>query len=692
MKACFVGAALLSLSSAEVLTVAPGESIQAAIDLAQPGDTIELEKGMYNEELVSSRDGEEGKPITITGSRDAVLSGTGKTGRLFEINHFYWTVNGFTIDGKMGEGEKEEDFQDKLLYVIGNRETRVIKRYGTEFRSSIDGIVISNMHLTRASGECLRLRYFVTGAEIFGNVISNCGIGDFVFGGMKAKNGEVIYVGTSSNQWSDGKGFSDEPDVCRFIHIHHNEFRGHGNECQVKEASREILIEHNICATQRDPDSACIDARNDATIVRYNLIFENDGAGVRIGGHTINGHEFGQQAEVYGNILHDNEEGAIKIQTGAGTHKICENECKGDDCKVGGSASDEYQDITEKCSDLIDIFWVDDTKTVPVASAMSAKTKSIDGEPDDAEEAAEPEFNATVEDKPESTQSKKCFPVEITKTHASSEQGEHTSKMAVDNKSMTRWSAEGKQETLTLEFSSAQKIDAIEISFLKGDERTQSFEVAVDGKTVLEKQESSGKTLAMQRFLFKEVEGSSVTVTGFGNSQNQWNSLTELIVCGVEEQQKKEGREKSGKPEDLCSKVEKLEISKVGASADDGKNKPSNAIDGDLETRWAMDGPEEQDISVELEKPSTVTEIGLAVHDGDENKAFFDVMVETEEHGWEEVVVDGESVKGKGIESYDLGMKAVKSVKVVCYGSEDRESGEALPLNSFTEIELYGCL
>lgn len=194
MKAFFVAAALLSLSSAEVLTVAPGQSIQAAIDLAQPGDTIELEDGKFNEELLSSRDGEEGNPITITGSRNAVLSGTGKTGRLFEINHSYWTVNGFTIDGKMGKGEKEEDFQDKLMYVLGNRETRVIKRYGTEFRSSIDGIVISNMHLTNASGECLRLRYFVSGVEIFGNVISNCGIGDFVFGGMKAKNGELNHA------------------------------------------------------------------------------------------------------------------------------------------------------------------------------------------------------------------------------------------------------------------------------------------------------------------------------------------------------------------------------------------------------------------------------------------------------------------------------------------------------------------
>jgi hypothetical protein len=65
--------------------------------------------------------------------------------------------------------------------------------------------------------------------------------------------------------------------------------------------------------------------------------------------------------------------------------------------------------------------------------------------------------------------------------------------------------------------------------------------------------------------------------------------------------------------------------------------------------------------------------------------------VETEEHGWEEVIRDGESLKGNGIESYDLGMKGVKTVKVVCYGTEDRGSGEVIEMVSFTEIELYGC-
>lgn len=695
MKLLFVITALLSLANAAVLTVKPGESIQAALDLAQPGDTIKLEDGEYFEDLLSVRDGEEDKRITISGSRKAILHGTGNEPRLFEITHSYITLDGFTIDGKTGSGEKESDYQDKLVYVMGNRETRVIKRYGTEFRSSLDGLIISNMKLVNGSGECLRLRYFVTSAEIYGNEIINCGVGDFVFGNMEAKNGEVIYVGTSSSQISDGKNPTDELDQTRYIHIHHNVFQSFGNECDVKEGSTHVLIEHNSCSTQKDPDSACLDSRTDLVVFRYNQIFNNDGAAVRIGGHTVNGKTWGENNEMYGNIMHDNKEGALKLQTGAKEHPhLCENECKGG-CKVGGSAAEGNEDIEKKCGAVMETFWVDENKAVPVAQSPRSidGADAADGEPDDPEKAkAEPEFEATVEDKAAPEESGKCFPVEIKGVDGSSADGKHTVHAAIDGKSLTRWSASGKQEWLEIDFADKTKINGIEISFFKGDERTQSFDVSVDGKTILKEQSSTGKTLAMQRFPFKEVEGSAIKITGAGNSDNDWNSLSEIVVCGVEEtsdSDKKDGDDT--KPKELCDKVEKLKISKVGASADDGKNKAASVIDGDLKTRWVMEGPEEQDISLELEKPMTVTEIGIAVFEGDKTKAFFDVMVETEEHGWEEVVRDGESVKGNGIESYDLGMKGVKTVKVVCYGMEDIDSGEQIEMNSFTEIELYGC-
>lgn len=47
----------------------------------------------------------------------------------------------------------------------------------------------------------MRLKNFVVGAEIINNVIEDCGVTDYVYGsGNSEKNGEGIYVGTSSRQ------------------------------------------------------------------------------------------------------------------------------------------------------------------------------------------------------------------------------------------------------------------------------------------------------------------------------------------------------------------------------------------------------------------------------------------------------------------------------------------------------------
>ena len=46
--------------------------------------------------------------------------------------------------------------------------------------------------------ECVRLINHVVGALIKDNTITDCGIHDYIFGG--AKNGEGIYIGTSSSQ------------------------------------------------------------------------------------------------------------------------------------------------------------------------------------------------------------------------------------------------------------------------------------------------------------------------------------------------------------------------------------------------------------------------------------------------------------------------------------------------------------
>ena len=76
-----------------VLTVKPGQSIQAAVDQARPGDTIEVEPGTYKEQVLVDID-----DITLRGKRAgdarAVLDGENElTDAVIASGH------GFTIEG-----------------------------------------------------------------------------------------------------------------------------------------------------------------------------------------------------------------------------------------------------------------------------------------------------------------------------------------------------------------------------------------------------------------------------------------------------------------------------------------------------------------------------------------------------------------------------------------------------------------
>ena len=62
-----------------------------ALEMAEPGDTVHLADGIYDIALVSYRDGEEDDPITIEGSREAVINGA-HSSRSVLINHSFITL------------------------------------------------------------------------------------------------------------------------------------------------------------------------------------------------------------------------------------------------------------------------------------------------------------------------------------------------------------------------------------------------------------------------------------------------------------------------------------------------------------------------------------------------------------------------------------------------------------------------
>ena len=297
----------------------PFQTIQQAIDKAKAGDTIALAPGTYKQDFVSRTDGTEDKPITITGSDKAVIKGAGKA-RIVEINHDYLVLNGFSIDGLHGSSKSSKGYRDKLIYVQGKGE-----------RSGVVGLKILNMRLSNAGGECVRLRYFAQNNEIAFNNILNCGVADFKFNGG-GKNGEGVYVGTAPEQLNDGKNPTSDRDDSRNNWIHHNTIDTQGNECvDIKEGASFNIVENNYCTGQLDPDSGGLDARGNSNIFRYNQVFGNRGAGVRLGGDTSSD---GSNNNVYGNNIYDNASGGIKFQAKS-QGQICENVMKNN---LGGNA------------------------------------------------------------------------------------------------------------------------------------------------------------------------------------------------------------------------------------------------------------------------------------------------------------------------------------------------------------------
>ena len=267
------------------------KSIQKAVDLAQPGENIYLMNGTYLQDVVSKRSGASGKPILIKGEKEAVIKGGGNA-RVFEINHDYLTLEGFTIDGLYGGGGNVKDYRDKLIYVIG-------KKVG----QGVTGLKLLSLNLKNSGGECIRLRYFAHNNEVAYNTITNCGAYDFKFN-QGGKNGEGIYIGTAPEQLDDGKNPTKQRDQSNNNRIHHNTIDTQGNECvDIKEGSSGNIVEYNNCTGQKDPESGGMDSRGSKNIFRYNQIKGNRGAGIRLGGDEDND---GIENEVYGNIITNN--------------------------------------------------------------------------------------------------------------------------------------------------------------------------------------------------------------------------------------------------------------------------------------------------------------------------------------------------------------------------------------------------
>lgn len=296
----------------------PFATIQKALDTAPRGATVHLASGTYFQDAVTVR-----SSVTVTGPSTAVVKGAGNS-RIFQVQHDSTTLTGFTIDGLHGSSSSAAGYRDKLIYVMS-----------TSPGDGVGTLKISNMILKNAGGECVRLRYLVTNADVHDNTVGPCGVHDFKFNGG-GKNGEGIYVGTAPEQQGENGAPDAQADRSRNNRIHHNTIATAGNECvDVKENSTANIIEYNDCTQQLDASSGGLDARGSGNTFRYNTIYDNVGAGVRLGGDTsIDGID----NDVYGNTITGNDAGGIKFMR-TPQRQICGNTMSGN---TGGNSVGTY--------------------------------------------------------------------------------------------------------------------------------------------------------------------------------------------------------------------------------------------------------------------------------------------------------------------------------------------------------------
>jgi Right handed beta helix region/Protein of unknown function (DUF1565) len=321
----------------------PLATIQAALEKAGPGTVINLAPGVYHEEPTTVRDGAPGAPITIKGPEtgteragryQAVLYGTG---RIFNIDNSWITLDGFTIDGQeqlaatplptdlRGIDAFKESVQDRvedgrLVYIGSNDDVR-----------DLTGVTINNMFLSSAGGECVRLRNNARGNTISNSVVQYCGMygksGDDA-DRAEYHNGEGVYIGTSPK--SDDQPLAGSDESANNV-VSHNVIRTFGSECfNVKENAHDNVFENNVCsdnAESVDFEGSNVELRGYANVVRDNEISDS-------AGYTIKIQNDGREYDKGGNVVENNRlSGAaaevFKIKSTAQQGSICGNTVAG---------------------------------------------------------------------------------------------------------------------------------------------------------------------------------------------------------------------------------------------------------------------------------------------------------------------------------------------------------------------------
>jgi hypothetical protein len=179
-------------SGGAVIRVSTAADLHSALSGARPGTTIVLAPGVYQGEFVATESGTRAAPITLCGSRSAVLQGPSITsGYTFHLaDASWWRIEGFSVEGGQ-KGVVTDGATHDLIY---------------------------GLYVHGTGDEAIHLRAFSSYNVVSHNVVRNTGLHVPFFG-------EGIYVGSAHKNW------------CRYT------------GCQPDKSNYNVIADNNISDT-----------------------------------------------------------------------------------------------------------------------------------------------------------------------------------------------------------------------------------------------------------------------------------------------------------------------------------------------------------------------------------------------------------------------------------------------------------
>jgi hypothetical protein len=129
-------------------------------------------------------------------------------------------------------------------------------------------------------------------------------------------------------------------------------------------------------------------------------------------------------------------------------------------------------------------------------------------------------------------------PVAVQSVVASGDDG-NVPANTLDGELGTRWSDEGDGVWIRYDLGSQVDLGSLSVAWHNGDQRRTTFEVQTSGNgsdwsTVVSRRASSGTTRQPETYDFADRGGRYLRIVGYGNTVNDWTSITEVGIFGAD--------------------------------------------------------------------------------------------------------------------------------------------------------------